>query len=283
MGKHGAQGSVLVLLLGVLSSLWAGKAVAQPGSGPRETVDQGFTTTQPNSPTGQTYSGVYHAAGDPQGNPPYLRRMVFYPPAGMHYDTSVPGQCSASDAELQLRGPDACPPDSRLGDATVEGLFFVPFSDSIVFDHYQHHVDLMNNANEQILLVQSEGFTVVRGRLQPDGSWEFDTPTCFPAPPTGQCADDYILQLKTSSSIPAYTKTVAGRLLSYITTPPTCPASGLWQTTIRFWWADGSTDTVVSNEPCARPAGQAASRPSTRRTLTRHGHRHRASHRHRSG
>src|SRR4051794_7288076 len=105
-------GIVTVLLF----ALTAGPALADPGYGPRETVDQSFTTTQPGAATGLDFHGTYHAANDPNGEPPYLERMIFYPPAGQTFDTSVPGQCTASDAELSMSGPAACPADSRIGE-----------------------------------------------------------------------------------------------------------------------------------------------------------------------
>src|SRR5260370_39533528 len=119
MGHLLARAGVLVGLFGACSALWAAGAAAQPAAGARETVDAGFTTTRPNSPTGSSYTGVYHAAGDPKGDPPYMRRMVFYPPpAGTGVDTSVPERRSATDAELQVRGPAAWPAGSRLGRGT---------------------------------------------------------------------------------------------------------------------------------------------------------------------
>jgi hypothetical protein len=236
-----------------MCGLCAQGAAAEPVSGPRETVDQSFTTTLPSSPTGARYTGSYHAAGDPAGNPPYLNRMVFHPPRGMRYDTSVPDRCTATDVELELRGPAACPAGSLLGDGTAEGIFWAPITHAFVVDNYNHHLDVINNANEQILLVHSEGWTVQRGKFQPDGSLVFDATTCFPAPPTGKCADDYIMQLKSSTFIPAYTKTSGGSVRSYVTTPPTCPSRGYWRSRIGFWWGDGSTDSVVSRQPCSGP------------------------------
>jgi hypothetical protein len=241
------------LFLCVLAALSPAAASAEPVSGPRETVDQSLTTTKPGAPTGLRYNASYHAAGDPKGNPPFLLKMAFYPPPGFRYDTSVPDQCTASDAELASQGAAACPAGSRLGRGTADGIFYYPFSDAI-FDRYHHDTDVVNNAGEQIVLVNSEGSTVVRGKFQPDGSLVFDTTTCFPAPPPGaQCADDYILQLGTTSDIPALTRTIAGRLRSYATTPPKCPKRRYWETTIRFWWRDGSVDTVASRQPCTRP------------------------------
>lgn len=240
-------------LLGALSALSAAGAAAEPGSGPRATVDQSYTTKQPSSPTGLRFSGRYHAAGDEKGDPPFMRRMVFYPPPGVRYDTSVPDRCSASDFELGFEGPAACPAGSRLGGGTTEGVFMAPFAHDVVVDRFKHNLYVVNNTNEQIVLVESEGFTVVRGRIHPDGSIEFSPPTCFPAPSTGRCVDDHVLQLGSSTFLPSYTKTSGGRVRSYATTPARCPARGYWETRVRFWWADGSEDNVVTRQPCKRP------------------------------
>jgi hypothetical protein len=244
------MGGFRVALAALLAcAVWAAPAIADVGSGPRETVDQSFSTSAPDSPSGLGFTGSYHAANDPNSPPPYMRKMTFYPPAGARFDTSVPDSCTASDVELEAQGPAACPPGSVIGSGTASGIFYTPITHSFVFDRFTHHLDIVNDAGEQIMLIQSEGYTVVRGKFQPDGSIEFSGPTCFPAPPTG-CADDYVLQTASTTSITAYVKD--GR--SYFTTPPTCPASGDWTTEVRFWWADGNIDTVPSNQPCQPPA-----------------------------
>jgi hypothetical protein len=242
------RAGVLAVVAGALWALWVTSATAEPGVFPRGTVDQTFTTTRPGSPTGLGFTARYHAAGDESGNPPYMRRMVFFPPSGMRYDTSIPERCTASDAELQVRGPAACPAGSRLGEGTTEGIFYEPVGNFFEFDRFTHRIYIINNANEQIILVEAEGYAVVRGRFQPDGSLVFENPTCFPVPPTG-CVRDHVLQLATTSMIPAYT-TSSG---SYATTPPTCPAKGDWRSTIVFHWADGSVDSVVTTQPCRGP------------------------------
>lgn len=250
--RRSLRSALILQLLLALAAILAPAASAQPASGPHETVDQRFTTTRPGSPTGVGYDGSYHAAGDPAAPPPYMRRMVFYPPRGMKYDTGAPARCTATDAELSVRGPDACPAASRIGGGTAEGLFQAPFAHEILIDHYKHNLHVLNNAHEQILLIESEGFTVVRAQIRPDGSIDFRPPSCFPAPPVGPCADDYIVQLKSSTLIPAYTRKSGRRTRSYATTPPKCPARGYWTTRIRFWWSDGTRDSVASTEPCRR-------------------------------
>jgi hypothetical protein len=255
MGRPVSRGASAVLVFLALSALWAAGAAPQPGKGPRETVDQRFTTTRPGAPTGMRFEATYHAAGDRKGNPPYLRRQVQYPPRGMRFDTSVPKRCTASDAELQLSGPSACPAGSLLGRGSTAGIFMVPFSEDAVFHRFRHRMYVLNNTNEQIVLVESEGFTVVRGKIRPDGAIVFTPPSCFPTPPAGGCADDYIVQLETTTHLRPYTKTVNGRVRSYATTPPKCPARGYWRSVVRFRWSDGTADSVATRQPC-RPTGR---------------------------
>ena len=253
MRRVGVLACLAVQMLWAPSAIAPRGAAAQPADGPRETVEQTYSAARAHAPTGATYTGSYHAAGDPRGNPPVMRRMTFYPPRGMRYDTSVPERCGATDIELEAQGPAACPAGSRLGGGTAEGLFLVPFAHDNLVDHYKHNVHIFNNAGEQIVLIESEGFTVVRGRFRPDGSLEFTPPSCFPSPPAGGCSDDYIVQLKSYTLVPPYTKRSGGQVRSYITTPPRCPARRFWRTKVRFWWADGSADSVVTKQPCRSP------------------------------
>jgi hypothetical protein len=242
----------LVQALCVAGALMAGGAAAEPGTGPHGTVDQSFTTTRPGSPTGLGFSNSWHAAGDPQGKPPFLRRMVIHPPTGMQYDTTVPDLCTASDFELAMRGPAACPPGSKIGDGTTKGEVLAPGADDVVLDPYTHPLHILNNLNEQIVLVESEGYTVVRGKFRPDGALEFNQPTCFPSPPGQDCLDDHVRQLSTTTFVPEYTETAGGVLRSYAVTPSACPRSGHWSTTVELTWSNGSVDSVVTTQPCSR-------------------------------
>src|SRR4051794_21842933 len=202
MGNSVLRAGLLVQLLLALSLLWAAGAGARPVSGPRETVNQSFTTTRPNSPTGLSYSGAYHAAGDENGDPPYLKRMIVYPPPGMRYDTSVPDRCGAPDPQLELMGAAACPAGSRLGGGSINGSILDPVLHTFTSD-FEYSFDVLNNANEQLILVNSgQGRTVVHVRIRPDGAFDALMPTCFPWVETAGCADDFILVRKDMSSLP---------------------------------------------------------------------------------
>lgn len=260
-------GLPVVTLLLALSALWAGAAQAEPVSGPHETIDDQLTTTLPNAPSGFSFSGTYHAAGDTHANPPYMRRMVFYPPRGQRYDTSVPDRCTASDLELETRGAAACPAGSRLGGGTTQTSFLGRFPSTL-------QVDLFNNTGEQVMIARSPGLAaVVRGHIRPDGSIEYASQTCYPTVDPVGCPVDDALQLSSSISMPPYTRSVGGATRSYLTTSPTCPAAGHWQTPVRFWWGDGSTDTVITTQPCTRSASGSAlvkRRPSRRHHVSSH-------------
>ena len=214
-------------------------ASAQPIQFTHGTIDQQYTTAQPATASGLTFTGTYHAAGNAQADPPYMRKQVTYPPAGAIYDTSVPDRCPASDAELETQGPSACPAGSVIGKGTSSGRVAGLFSGTL--DTY-----LVNNKDEQIVVGQTPLlWTVARGHIRPDGSIQFTFPTCFPS--EAGCPIDDVLQLGSTMNVPVYTKGSA----SYLTTPPTCPASGHWETPISYWWADGTKDTVVTEQPCA--------------------------------
>jgi hypothetical protein len=228
-------GGAVALAVLVLSA----PASAEPVSFPHGTIDQQYTTTQPGAPSGLTFTGTYHAAGNAQGDPPYMREQVTYPPAGAVYDTSVPDRCTASDLQLETQGPSACPAGSIIGKGTSAGRVAGVFSGDLA-------TYLVNDKEEQIVVGQTPLlWTVARGHIRPDGSIQFKFPTCFPS--EAGCPVDDVLQLGSTMNVPAYTKGSG----SYLTTPSTCPASGHWETPIRYSWADGTQDTVVTQQPCA--------------------------------
>jgi hypothetical protein len=229
----------------IIAATWPAGASGEPVSFAHGTIDQQFTTPEPSSPTGSSFTARYHAAGDPNGDPPYMRRMTFYAPAGMQYDTSVPERCTASDAELALRGPAACPAASRIGEGTADGK-------AMNFEPTTLDVHVFNNAGEQVMVIGTPGiFTVSRGKFGPDGSITFESPTCYPSVNAAGCPVDNAAQLGSAVTMPAYVRD--GR--SYLTTPPDCPAAGHWESVVRFWWGDGSEDTVVLTHACVPPSG----------------------------
>lgn len=114
-------------------------------------------------------------------------------------------------------------------------------------------LDFFNNTDEQIILAASPVVTTVaRGRIFPDGSVEFASPTCWPTVNPAGCPVDSVLQIASSMRVAGATETAPdGTTRSWPTTPPTCPESGVWRNAITWWWADGTEDTVPVESPCS--------------------------------
>ena len=230
----------LVAIAAIVQLLLASAAVAQPVSMRHGSVDNRFTTKRPATASGFHYHGVYHAAGNPKGDPPYMRKMTFYTLPGQRYDTKAAPRCTASDVELALRGPAACPAGSRLGGGTVIGKFMNAFPNEL-------QADFFNAPGEQIILARSPFVaSVSRGKIAKDQSVTYAAPTCYPVIGSGPCPVDNALQIESDMRVPRYVK--GSR--AYMRTPPKCPASGHWTSPVRFWWADGSTDLVRTKQPC---------------------------------
>jgi hypothetical protein len=235
------RGRVLIGLMIAALGAWPAGAGAVTVSGPHETVTMEGTTTQPNTPVGTNFTATYHAADDPNGDPPYMRKMTWLAHPGSRYDTSVPGKCTASDAEIALKGPAACPADSRLGEGSATGKFGGQVSSP--------RMELFNNTDEQILIISTPGvYSVSRGKIAPDQSLTFAPPTCFPNVSVTGCPVDNALQLGSHMVLDTIVRDGRG----YLTTPPTCPESGYWTNGMEYWWADGSYEKLDFPMPCTQ-------------------------------
>jgi hypothetical protein len=95
-------------------------------AGDRVDYAQMFTTSVPGASTGTDTQILYKNPNDPAAKPIPVRREVFTFPSGTSYDETVVPDCTASDAELMLLGPDACPSESymggSIGDTTMAGF-----------------------------------------------------------------------------------------------------------------------------------------------------------------
>jgi hypothetical protein len=221
-------------------------ARASTVSGPHETVQLTTTTKRPNANAGFGYAASYHGT---------LRRLVIVLPRGTRADTSVPGQCTASDMEIMLVGESACPASAQVGtgQVTVEqfGLGQATYN-SVLYNAPGQQLELVESGQRVISVVH----TYVHGTTL-DGP----VPTCVTGgdPPTG-CPFDQVTLVSNHLSMRAIR--VAHR--NYGTTPPRCPRSRLWTGHLRFYYADGSVDRLTYQIRC-RPRTAHAGRPSRHR------------------
>jgi hypothetical protein len=238
-------------LLGVglaMAVLCPATASALPGSGPHETVDIRISTTHTNTSTALTYAATYHAANNPQGDPPSLRRLVIRADKGLRIDTTVRPECRATDAEFKNKGKAACAAASNIGSGFAKlktlGLFTSRF-DTTIF----------NAPRAQAEIVQSGGktFGVARTFFRNDGTAEGPVPTCITGgnPPDG-CPTDELALLSQSLTTPAISTGHGAHRRNYLTTPKTCPRTRVWRTPVTLHYADGTVETVVTRQPCIR-------------------------------
>ncbi|HEX8068072.1 MAG TPA: hypothetical protein VF520_16260 [Thermoleophilaceae bacterium] len=241
-----AVGAVLAALVAGLA--WPGAAVALPASGQHATIDMWSSTKRPGASAALGYTGTYHAAGDPDGDPPALRRLTIQLPRGTRIDTSVPARCTASDDQIRFEGDSACPPASRVGggEVTVRQLGLVEATyETVLYNAEDDLLEVVKSGDRVVGVVH----TYVRGSTL-DGP----VPTCMMGgePPDG-CPFDQLAILSNRLQVDPVSIGRGAARRNYGTTPPTCPRSGRWRVRVTLRFADGSADAVTPQTPCRRP------------------------------
>src|SRR3954466_9235619 len=156
--------ALLRALAVLIPSLLLSTAVAAAESTPAADFDLSLGARTPAAATPMAIRIVYKNPDDPNAAPSPQRRIVIELPRGTRVDGSAVPVCTASDAELQARGPSACPAGSRVGSGTAElrtdgGPLFDPFIDD---------VDIFNGGKELVELFthQRDGVRIGVGRRQ---------------------------------------------------------------------------------------------------------------------
>ena len=196
-----------------IAACWALAAVAgaAPASaaGPRQSGSLTFTTTAPGTSTGTTI------------------------------DTTAPPQCHATDAEIYVLGPAACPADSRIGSGWADsdqGNNTVSHTEITHFNNQDEVVGIGVNDVEAIKTIDRTKF-------------EGDTSTStFPVFPGVPPPEPYTPVKELHIAFPPYSRD--GKI--YNRTPLACPTIGYWTFTIDFLYRDGKTETLESHSPCVK-------------------------------
>lgn len=201
-----------------------------------------YTTTVPGAPSGNVMDWHFQNPENPALKPHTVRRMVVHGPRGSVIDTTAPPQCHASDAELMLEGPAACPADTRVG----SGLAVSDTGGGGPLPRYSRaSLTEFNNQDEVIGLgvVQSIPLLKPVDRTKIEGTTSTTNPPLFPGLPP---PDPYTPFKSLHVVFKRYVRN--GR--AYMRTPSTCPRVRYWKMTIEFTYVDGVKQTVVSRSPC---------------------------------
>ena len=223
------------------------------------TAEDTFTTISPSDSTGIRVQIDYESR-DGGGQPRALRKHTFSFPPGTVYDSAGAGICQASAAELESQGLSACPADSRVGGGTLHAVAQRP-----PLSHggpLETQLTIFNSSRPKdapsvqhaVLVVISTGGRVQTAFVAPvRGNVLTEEPPVVCAPPGEQppCPNGEITVKSVDYSVQERSRRVGGVVHRLMTTPPTCPSSGLWATDHVMEYRDGATATAASSTPCA--------------------------------
>jgi hypothetical protein len=244
-----------ILGAAVAAVVFAANAAAV-GEAPRQTYSDRFTTDVPGASAGRRYAIDYLNPDDPDGKPHAFSHLRVELAEGARFDTSAIPRCEATDAELTARGPDACPAASRVGGDETRVDTGVPgdsryFTGDFVFFNAEDELILVASAREYGARV------VIRGKIG-ERTLDIENPLLPGTPPEGAAAKSQRGHFDPGSSVRD------GRQRNYITTPPTCPASGYWVNRVVYTYRDGVTQAAESRSPCRQPAEADTRAPAIR-------------------
>lgn len=241
----GAGGRLLAGVLAAAAATIVPSAAAN-AQGPRAKVDAVFSTQSPGASAGRTEYGDFVDPANPGGKPHAAKSVVLELASGARWDTDAIPQCTASDAELMVAGPAACPADTKVGQG--------PVVVDTGFEGSNRNLDIdftAFNEDDGMILVgrekQSGGYLAVHGSIS-GGRLEIQFPPVPGTPPDGGA-------LKTERIVFFERSEVrGGERHAYLTTPPSCPPSGTWVNKLTYTYADGVSQTVESVSPCVSAA-----------------------------
>jgi hypothetical protein len=233
--------SLICLVSGALVIALGGLAL---GSGSRQEAEYTLSEREPSSATAERFVFDYVNPSDPEAKPPAVTKVTTVLPKGGRYDPTVPGSCTASDAELMAQGASACPGDSAIGGGVVTVDTGVPGPGRIV----TADVEFFNNAEDPegefiyLNTVRDGGArTVIRADVTRRRT--ITEAGMLPGtPPDGGAIDTVDLTVEE----------VASDGSAYITTPGVCRARGYWTTRVRFAYGDDVSQVVKTRNDCDR-------------------------------
>jgi hypothetical protein len=225
------------------AALLGSAAIALAG-GSRQEAHYTLGSHRPHHGTSEHFVFDYRNPDDPNGKPPAVRRVVTILPRHAHYDTSIPGSCTATDAELMAQGAEACPKRSAIGGGVVTVDTGIPGPGRFVTADIRFFNNATDRDGEFIFLNTVRGTkarTVIRANVKRHKT--ITRAGMLPGtPPDGGAIDTVDIKVKA----------VHSRAGNYITTPRHCPRRGWWRTKVRFTYADDVTQTVPDRTRCTR-------------------------------
>jgi hypothetical protein len=198
-----------------------------------------FSSRTPRASTGAHLHAVVHRSSS-NAKPSPLRTEVLDLPAGARFDGGAVPACHASDTQLQLQGPAACPASSEVGSGTLQAAIGSPL------DPETADVTVFNWGKGTVEVVTAPGtgatLAIDRGNFTAPGELTNHPPRAPGGPPD--------FETSVSGIDLVYRNVGNGDGRAFITTPPSCPATHLWTSHIAYSTADGRSYRLSSRTPC---------------------------------
>jgi hypothetical protein len=213
-----------------------------------------YTSARPGSVTGIVADFHYRNPDDPNAKPPAVAKLVVRTPPGSGIDVTARPQCHASDAELHVRGPDACPSSAKVGTALsiaesgrLGGHPMRATNDVIMFNSEDGIIGAA--VNRDFPFIKNFDRTRVAGNT---------STTVFPAFPGLPPPDNYTAFISMHSELLPLVGP-GGR--PWARTPPSCPRARYWTITATFTFHDGVIESIASRSPCTAKKRHKRKRP----------------------
>jgi hypothetical protein len=200
-----------------------------------------LTSRDPGTPSGMR---IRAGVPDRNGKPPQLESAVYYLPPGFALDATLVPVCSASDDDINTKGRDACPAETRVGNGSLTAVtgFGPPVdpldTEATIFQGHNEFIEVFTPPGSDRVVA------IDHARFGPG------TITLHPPPAPGGPPDGHTTPQDIDFFFPAHT--VGERTL--FRAPPSCPASG-WIARVTATYAGGEVESASSTTPCRTASG----------------------------
>jgi hypothetical protein len=201
-----------------------------------------YAAQTPKSSSGFDALATWADPGEPGGKPKEIQKIkvVFAP--GARLDTRALPACTASAEDVANLAVRACPAKTKLGEVRGQGVYAggaAPFNTFAT----------LFNAKRQIIVVVT--LDDAKGRLLTN----FRDDVLRSSITINLKIGKGISLVRFQAHVPPHTRKRGKKRTAYFTTPPSCPPSGAWPTTMIFSYRDGSSDQHTATTPCRGRAG----------------------------
>jgi hypothetical protein len=201
-----------------------------------------YSAQTPKSSSGFDALATWADPGEPGGKPKEIQKIKVIFAPGTKLDTRALPTCNASAEDVAILAVRACPAKTKLGEVRGQGVYA---GSGAPFNTYA----TLFNAKGQIIVVVT--LDDAKGRLLTD----FRDDVLRSSITVNLKIGRGISLVRFQAHAPPHTRKRGKKRTAYFTTPPACPPSGAWTTTMIFSYRDGSSDQHSASTPCRPKAG----------------------------